>query len=164
MRECGCGCVRVCVCTHECVWLCVRGAQRIPRLRPTAHPLDHNCAPSSHSLVDPDLMNDDINSVQAFLQKHNNTVGKWLKDSGYHTSFLGKVQFPALSCILCVLERVECVDTCMYIFAPPDVTKRLLCAYTIIHTVDSTLSAVRQQLRGSRSVGVVALGRIHTDV
>lgn len=109
-------CVRahVCVCVVVCAWCTAYSA-------PTTHgPLigPHLCT-SSHSRMHPDLMNDDINSVQSFLQKHNNTVGKWLKDSGYHTSFLGKVQFPALSCILCVLERVKCVDTCMYIFAPP---------------------------------------------
>lgn len=36
------------------------------------------------------LFNDDLDSVQAFLLVHNNSVGKWLKDAGYYTSFLGK--------------------------------------------------------------------------
>eukprot|EP00750_Incisomonas_marina_P015021 INCI18055.2.p1 GENE.INCI18055.2~~INCI18055.2.p1 ORF type:complete len:663 (-),score=83.23 INCI18055.2:250-2106(-) len=34
--------------------------------------------------------NDDIPSVQAFVSKHNDTVGRWLSDAGYYTAFLGK--------------------------------------------------------------------------
>ena len=31
-------------------------------------------------------MNSDIPSVQAYLAQHNNTVGNWLKQSGYYTA------------------------------------------------------------------------------
>lgn len=34
--------------------------------------------------------NDDIPSVQAFVAKHNDTLGRWLSDAGYYTAFLGK--------------------------------------------------------------------------
>ena len=36
------------------------------------------------------LCNDDHDSVQAFVKEHNNTIGRWLRDAGYHSAFLGK--------------------------------------------------------------------------
>ena len=42
------------------------------------------------------LSNGDLASVTAFVSKHNNTVGRWLGDAGYHSAFLGKVGTRAL--------------------------------------------------------------------
>jgi len=36
------------------------------------------------------LMNDGYTSVRSFLEKQDDSLGKWLKDAGYYTAFLGK--------------------------------------------------------------------------
>lgn len=36
------------------------------------------------------LTNDDFDSVARFEAIHNESIGKWLRDAGYHTAFLGK--------------------------------------------------------------------------
>eukprot|EP00051_Salpingoeca_urceolata_P029152 m.489072 g.489072 ORF g.489072 m.489072 type:complete len:680 (+) comp26352_c0_seq1:136-2175(+) len=36
------------------------------------------------------FMNGDLDSVDNYLAEHNHTVGKWLRDAGYYTGFLGK--------------------------------------------------------------------------
>ena len=36
------------------------------------------------------VVNDDLDSIEAFVSQHNNSVGKWLSDAGYYTAFHGK--------------------------------------------------------------------------